>query len=388
MTKSKTPGTAPAVVKGDDGLPAYAKRNGELVEEFLKSLPLLSPRRVLKYRTRFVKVSRELEKPFDEVTKDDLRAYVTRVNENPEYAVATKLDYRIMIKKFFRWLHNQEFVEWIRSGRFRTTVGPEDILSEAELNMMRETAGNPRDRALVETLYESAFRPQEFLSLRKDSVSFDEYGASIHIEKGKTGPRRVRVVNAAPLLAAWIETHPVKKRDAPLWVDVRAQRRYAGMKELGLIKAVDRIAKRARVEKDVYPYVFRHTRLTNLANHLTEAQLCEFAGWEQGSEMPMNYVHLSGRDVDEALLRTYGIGKKKEEVKARGPKTCPRCGTMCSAEDELCRKCGMALNLLVAMKKEEKLSQMEKQIAHIYDLLKSGAKVDPSLLDVKSSELK
>jgi hypothetical protein len=28
--------------------------------------------------------------------------------------------------------------------------------------------------------------------------------------------------------------------------------------------------------------------------------------------MPRNYVHLSGRDVDEALLKTHGLVKPKE----------------------------------------------------------------------------
>src|SRR2546425_12779087 len=107
------------------------------------------------------------------------------------------------------------------------------------------------------------------------------------------------------------------------------------MKELGLIKLVQRIGKRGRVEKYVYPYIFRHTRLTYLSNHLTEAQLCEFAGWEQGSEIPLNYVHLSGRDVDEALLRVYAIGKKKEEGVVRAPKTAPGAGP-CAARRKRC----------------------------------------------------
>ena len=54
----------------------------------------------------------------------------------------------------------------------------------------------------------------EFLMLRKNLITFDDYGALVHIPGGKTGPRRVRVINAAPLLANWLENHPLKNKDA------------------------------------------------------------------------------------------------------------------------------------------------------------------------------
>jgi len=34
--------------------------------------------------------------------------------------------------------------------------------------------------------------------------------------------------------------------------------------------------------------------------------MCEYFGWIQGSDMPSTYVHLSGRDIDNAILRIHG----------------------------------------------------------------------------------
>lgn len=264
----------------------------------------------------------------------------------------------------------------------------EDILTDVDLDMMRRACDNPRDRALIETAYEGAFRPHELMGLRKSSVAFDDFGAKISIETGKTGPRRVRVVNAAPVLAEWISQHPLKAKDAPLWVDMSNDTQYAQIKWLGLAKIVKRVAKRAGMEKRVNIYVFRHTRLTNLSKELAESQLCMIAGWELGSDMPRNYVHLSGRDVDDALLKTYGLIKPKEQKEIRVPRKCVRCGTMCSAEAEMCSRCGMAPTQQAAMKKDGELTETNKRIDHIMELLQGGAIPEPKLLNVKSSELK
>ena len=37
----------------------------------------------------------------------------------------------------------------------------------------------------------------------------------------------------------------------------------------------------------------------------------EHFGWVQGSEMAATYVHLSGRDVDNALLKLQGLAHSK-----------------------------------------------------------------------------
>ena len=44
-----------------------------------------------------------------------------------------------------------------------------------------------------------------------------------------------------------------------------------------------------------------------MANYLTEAQMNVYFGWVQGSDMPSIYVHLSGRDVDYAILKANGV---------------------------------------------------------------------------------
>jgi len=89
-----------------------------------------------------------------------------------------------------------------------------------------------------------------------------------------------------------------------------------------------RAARRAGLRKAVNPHIFRHSRASNLANKLTEAQLKDMFRWTQSSEMAAVYVHMSGRDVDKALLKIHGLAgeeEKEEENKLKIIK-CLRCG--------------------------------------------------------------
>ena len=342
--------------------------NEAVVEEFLGSLQMLSPARTAKYRWTMKKISRELGIPFERISREELRGFIEKVNLGKVEGLVedwTKRDYRMIAKKFFGWLRDPEFVKWIKIGEVKSTVGPDDVFTDDELSVLRSTCENIRDKALIETLYETACRPHEFLGLRKSDVSFDEYGAIVYVRKGKTGARRVRVVNASPLLANWIKNHPLKDEESPIWIDLSTNTRYQPLLWIGLKRHVKRLARSASIQKRVNPYLFRHTRLTHLARFMTEAQLCEFAGWSQGSNMPSMYVHLSGRDVDAALLKAYGLKTDEETQISKTPPKCPRCSRTSEVEAQTCSGCGMALTAEAAMKVQQDLSSREAKIGEM-----------------------
>ena len=76
------------------------------------------------------------------------------------------------------------------------------------------------------------------------------------------------------------------------------------------------VAQNAGIDKPINPHHFRHSRATDLAKKLTEAQLCQYMGWIQSSKEAATYVHLSGRDMDKAILTLHGLAE--EETQAFG----------------------------------------------------------------------
>jgi len=370
-------------LKGAETRTSILEGNEQLIVEFIESLGVLSPSRIRKYRYTLGRISKRVG-PFESVTIPDLKDYIREVNSS-DYEQWTKRDYRLFTKKFFVWLRGKEFVEWIKLGHVKSTVGPEDILTQDELIRLKNACTQLRDKALIETLYETACRPQEFLGLKKGNIVFDDKIARVHVEKGKTGPRSILVVNATPLLANWIANHPLKSKDAPLWVDLSPNTRYEPLRWIGLRRLVQRIAKSANLDKDIYPYLFRHTRLTHLAKFMTEASLNVIAGWEEGSAMPRTYVHLSGKDVEDTLLAAYGIVPKGDVILAKPPITCARCETLCESSQETCHKCGMVLTVEAAMKiqeqdegKDKEMMMLIDRITSRLDRLESSKETDPS----------
>jgi len=121
-----------------------------------------------------------------------------------------------------------------------------------------------------------------------------------------------------------------------------------------LIKALKEIKDKAGIDKPVNPHHFRHSRATYLANKLTEAQLCEWFGWVQGSDVPAKYVHLSGRDIDADYKKLHGIEDKEETQEAKlSPTNCPRCGESNEPKAKFCLQCGQAL-------KREAINEVEE----------------------------
>ena len=323
---------------------SISERNKELIEKFCNDCFAqgITAGRVQKYAYILRKVAEWLEKDFDTVNEDDLKRVVAMINTLP-FTEWTKHDYKRSIKKFFKWLGKEELVSWIKCSAPRNRKLPEEILTEEDIKKMIDAAQNARDRAIVAVLYESGCRAGEFLSMKMKNVSFDRYGAVI-IVHGKTGYRRIRLVLSTPYLAEWVNMHPFRDEpEAWLWISKSNFRRIP-YNSLRII--LRNIAKRAGIRKKVNPYAFRHARATRLAKFLTEAQMKEFFGWVQDSDMASVYVHLSGRDVDRAILQLYGmkVDEEKEENGKLLPKKCLRCGEINPATNKVCRRCFFPLD--------------------------------------------
>lgn len=293
--------------------------NKKLILEFdsyIASIGLGRLRR-LKYLGNLSWFSRNFGKPFAKVTKKDLLELVGKV-ETSDLKAWTKADRKILIKRFFKWFkgNDEDYpdeVRWIKCHvKERLVKLPEELISEDEIKRMADAATKPRDKAMIQVLYESGCRIMELLTIQLKNVEFDDFGAIIRVT-GKTGDRRIRLVASAPALALWMDFHPYKDDpEAYLWS------RYLDRKAMDTLplhysvtkRIICDVAVKAGIKKKITPHLFRHSRATALANKLTEAQMKEYFGWVQGSDMASVYVHLSGRDVDNAILDVYGPRKR------------------------------------------------------------------------------
>ncbi|MDI6640470.1 MAG: site-specific integrase, partial [Methanocellales archaeon] len=236
------------------------------------------------------------------------------------------------------------------------------LLTPNDVKAIVDVADNLRDRALIMCLYESACRAEEILGLRNRNVQFDKYGAVI-VVKGKTGMRRIRLIDSVPDLTAWMNMHPQKKPDSPLFINLGKKGYGDPLGYDGLNRLVKKLAKRAGIDKRVHPHLFRHSRITEWAkDDFTESDMKVMAGWTGSSQMPAIYVHLSGADVDKKVLARHGLIEEKEKIEERPltPKKCPRCETKNPSTAKFCNKCSAVLDVKAAIKLQERVEGMEK----------------------------
>jgi integrase len=321
----------------------------------------MSIARIYKYMETMRRLVRRCKKPLLKLTKKDIKELVIRIESDPKLSDWSKHDLKVTIKKLYKWHKGKneiypEEVRWI-SVRVRDKYKlPEELLTEEEIKKMIEGCSDARDRALVHILYETGCRIGEILTLQIKNIKFDDFGAVILVN-GKTGPRRVRIVASVSSLATWLELHPFKERtESYLFI-----RRVFGKEKNPVpfryeyaARVIKNLARKVGIKKRVHLHLFRHSRATALANKLTEAQMKEYFGWVQASHMASIYVHLSGRDVDDAILGMYNLKDTKKEEEKFKPVSCPRCTHSNSPGSKFCIKCGFAMDSDFASYKENK----------------------------------
>ena len=92
--------------------------------------------------------------------------------------------------------------------------------------------------------------------------------------------------------------------------------------------------------------------------------------------MSQIYVHLSGRNMDDTLLKAYGITKDNTpKEKDLAPAQCPRCGTINGATGKFCYKCGAALDLVTAVNVDKERASLTMELM---DLIRQ----EPALLEM------
>jgi len=338
-------------------------------DEFLAAKGLSEKRRLVYLRT-LPRIRQFLKRNFRAASKQDIIKLMSDL-ERTDLEDWTKHTYSVCTKRFYQWLHGLDGsdyppqVSWIHSRKNnRRHVLPEELLDDEDIQKLVAAGENdPRDKALITTLYESGCRVGEILSLRIRHVSFDEFGAVLRVS-GKTGERRVRVVSSAPLLASWLTHHPNREdREAPLWTQSKNEPLTYDAARMML----HRRAKSAGIRKQVNPHMFRHSQASRLANDLTEAQMNEYFGWMQGSKMPAVYVHMSGRNVDQRLLEIKGVKIAEKEEARPAVKACLRCGHVNPPTGRYCMKCALPLDLKAALEVEEKRRRADGTMSRLLE---------------------
>ena len=362
----------------------------------------------IKYLYKLIRLSELLEKDFESCDKKDIENLFLKMSDS-KFTIKSANSYKLIVKRFYQWLRGYRRrqyppeVEWLEAKtHYKSTINPEDLITEEEYLRMADSTDHPRNKAFISLIFESGCRIGEILKLKIKNINFDNLGA-FSMVNGKTGPRRVRFRNSTPYLRAWLQVHPDKNNlDAPLWVTINNTRdiQFSGrklsrdgkpyknnwsyiMKYPAARKILLKAAQKAGVNKRVNPHTFRHSRGSLLAARgLNHSVMNSIMGWTQGSKMAGVYIHLSGQDCDDALMeKVYGeeVQKKKLQQMQSKSITCHFCKELNPYNAVRCTRC----STLIGDPTKEELEEDHQivQLAQFYsDVLKDDSDIEQKII--------
>ena len=344
------------------------KRRNELSEQTLRM-----------YVGLISEFEEQINKPFRDVTEDDVNRFIDmKAGYSRKSTMATT---KMVVKSFYKWLYGLKdtypacVAKLEVNGRHNGNgngdaihLEAKDILTKDDVATLIKCGKDIREEAMVAVIYESGCRDGEFVNMHINDLVDDKHGSKITVT-GKTGSRTLLLIESIPYLTRWLEHHPLKdQKDAPLWVNT--DRPYGGLHVGQVAHIIRELGKRSGIQKPIHPHSFRHARATYLARFLSDSQMKTYFGWSANSNMCAVYVHLSGRDNDEAVLRSAGI--ETEDTVERSPlleKECPRCRTKNTGTASYCQTCGKPFSEEAVLPQNTEMDDLRSQVKQLTDLV-------------------
>lgn len=237
----------------------------------------------LKQFKNFILERDDIEK-IEEITQLTIRSFLTSLGRNGvnKRSLNRKLS---TIKSFFRYLIDNERAEknpalLVEAPSFQ--MESPDIITYEEIERLREVitlknANGVRDRLILELLYSSGITCQELLSLGEKVFNIEE--RELQILRDKSYRKVFFSERARKFFKEYIELKKEKYKEKYnsdiLFVNGSGTR----LSDRSLRRLLDRYAKKACIEREIGPYMFRHTFAAHmLLNNMEIEMLKELMG--------------------------------------------------------------------------------------------------------------
>ncbi|MBT7902557.1 tyrosine-type recombinase/integrase [Candidatus Woesearchaeota archaeon] len=335
-----------------------------------------------RWRT-LILIDQMLQQSFLEANIFDWRATIAQIN-SLELSEASKAIHRRYLKQFFNWYEDydnrlitsdiQQRTEVIRIYKFfkkdvsssykKPKIDPSEVINDDDVSQILENGcSNNRERALFSLLHESGMRVGELLRIRIKNIVFNSDGtASIFIPDGKTGERGPFLfVDCVPYLRRYLDFH-INKEDprALFWYSLKKTTNGVPdhMSYPAVRKILQKIFKRAGINKKCNAHWFRHSRTSLDISKYTDSITCKKMGWVIGSKQIATYSHLNNKPVNDAIRLQKGLTSEEEVEKS---KKCS-CGYYIQPKIKYCSNCGRPRDVQVALTEQQKVKEATEML--------------------------
>lgn len=239
-----------------------ANSNVELLNHFItaKQVEGCSEKTLEYYRNTLAMMTETIDRPYTQIESNDLRKYLNDYERTRNSSKVTIDNIRRIMSSFFAWLEDEDYIVKSpvrRIHKVKTATVTKEVLSDEDLEALRDNCKNPRDLAIVDMLSSTGMRIGELVQLNITDINFHEREC---IVTGKGNKQRPVYFDARTKLH--LQKYLAHRADdsPALFVslDINATRMSIG----GIECRLRNLGQTAGV-KHVHPHKFRRTLATH-----------------------------------------------------------------------------------------------------------------------------
>ena len=235
--------------------------NNEYMKMFLeaKTIEGCSLRTIQFYKVTVGRMLQTLTQSIRKITTEDMRTYLSEYQKINSCSKVTIDNIRRNISSFFSWLEEENYIlksPMRRIHKIKTNQLVKEVISDEEIEKMRDQCSCKRDLAILDFLYSTGIRVGELVNLNISDINFDERECIVF---GKGGKERKVYFDAKAKIH--LQNYLVDRidRNSSLFVTLDAP--YTRLKISGVEIRMRELGKRSLVNK-IYPHKFRRTMAT------------------------------------------------------------------------------------------------------------------------------
>ena len=224
-----------------------------------KKIEGCSERTLSYYKTTVEKLLDGITDPIRKVTTDDIREYLANYQGLNDCSKTTIDNIRRNISSFFTWLEEEDYIiksPMRRIHKIKTTKTVKEVISDEEIEKMRDKCKNLRDLAIIDLLYSTGIRIGELVRLNIDDIDFEERECIVF---GKGDKERRVYFDAKTKIHLMSYINSRSDTNPALFVSLDAP--YDRLQISGVEIRLRRLGRELGINK-VHPHKFRRTMAT------------------------------------------------------------------------------------------------------------------------------
>lgn len=153
--------------------------NDEYLQMFLsaKQIEGCSNRTIEYYRSTIEHLLENTSEPIRKITTEMMREYLVHYQKINNCSRTTVDNIRRNISSFFSWLEEEDYIlksPMRRIHKIKTKKVVKTIISDEEIEHLRDACANLRDVAIIDLLYSTGMRVGELVKLNREDIDFEK----------------------------------------------------------------------------------------------------------------------------------------------------------------------------------------------------------------------